>query len=71
MLNPLLISHDDIKIMKMSIITTIQLLEGKAGVKHPHTFQELWAADYMTLETIRDWAVIQYNDSLRPTSLFA
>jgi hypothetical protein len=70
MLRPLSISPDDIKIMKMSIISTIQMLESKARIKSPHSFQELWASDYMTLELIRDWALVQYNDSIRPQSLF-
>lgn len=48
--------------LKMSIITTIQMLQD--SIKKPYVkfyFEELWSTDIESLESIRDTMVREYN----------
>ena len=47
--------------LKMSIISTIQLMESKSGHINPYTFKTLFDLDYDQLTEIRDMRVKQYN----------
>ena len=47
------------KILKMSIITTIQAMTKN------YSFEELFGKDYSELESIRDYEVKQYNKRVR------
>jgi hypothetical protein len=57
------ISTEQVKVIKMSTIVTIQLLEKKAEVIYPHSFQELWALSLDDLARVQDWALDTYNKS--------
>lgn len=50
--------------LKMSIITTIQMMEEKIGVLVPYTFKTLFSMDYEQLTEIRDTRIIQYNEQI-------
>ena len=56
-------STEQVKACKISAISTIQLLEKKAEVTYPHTFQELWALSLDDLAQIQAWALDTYNKS--------
>jgi hypothetical protein len=60
-------STEQVKACKISAISTIQLLEKKADVMHPHTFQELWALSLDDLAHLQAWALDTYNKSRTQT----